>query len=175
MRIQLAIYTLFLLLAGCSGGRSTTVDEGPREPTFDDVLAALPASETFDETAYPAEMPVMDVEISHDVPESLRDGSAGAGFGGQQSGYRIQVAFAREKVVADQAVEDIDSWLQLMRRENPQIDAFQSNIPVHNIYLQPYFRVRIGDYKTREDAEALLAEMLEEYPRAFIVVDQVGQ
>ena len=62
-----------------------------------------------------------------------------------------------------------------MRVQNPQIPAFQQNLPVHNIYLQPYFRVRIGDFSSREKAEELLNQMLEEYPRAFIVVDQVDR
>ena len=161
-----------LLLAGCSGSRSATVVE-PREPTFEEKLAQLPATETFDESAYPAEVPVQNVEIEHDVPAELMEGVAGAGLNSQRRGYRIQVAFAREKLTADQAVEDIHSWLRRMRAENPQVEVFRSNIPVHNIYLQPYFRVRIGDFKTREEAEELLNQMIEEYPRAFIVVDRV--
>ena len=98
MRNIILLSMLVIGLAGCSGSRPTTADDGSqREPTFDDLLRELPASETFDETAYPASMPVMDVEIDHDVPAELMDGSVGASAGGQQSGYRIQVAFARGK------------------------------------------------------------------------------
>ena len=173
MRDILVSGVLILLVSGCSGPRSTTVDEGPREPTFEEILAQLPATETFDEAAYPAEMPIMDVVIEHDVPVELMEGRAGAGTSNRTSGYRINIAFAREKDEADQAVEDIHIYLRRMRDENPEIRAFQSDLPVHNIYLQPYFRIRIGDFATQREAEELLAFMTEDYPDAFVVVDQV--
>ena len=134
----------------------------------------MPSTETFDETAYPAEMPVVDVEVVHDVPIQLMQGQAGAGTVSQRSGFRIQVAFAREKDVADQAVEGVHTWLQRMRAENPQVNVFQMELPVHNIYLQPYFRVRVGNFPSREKAEELLNLMVRDYPEAFIVVDQVS-
>jgi hypothetical protein len=81
--------------------------------------------------------------------------------------------FAREKDTADQAVEAVHQWLQLMREENPGQNVFQLDLPVHNIYLQPYFRMRVGDFSNKETAEELLNLMIDEYPNAFIVADQV--
>jgi len=168
------LIVLLLFLAACSGSRPVEVEErGPREPTFEEVLEQLPSTESFDASAYPTPPPVVDVEVEHDVPEALMKGIADGGVSGQQRGYRIQVVFAREKDTADQAVEAVHQWLQLMREENPGQNVFQLDLPVHNIYLQPYFRVRVGDFSNKETAEELLNLMIDEYPNAFIVADQV--
>lgn len=165
---------LLILIAACSGSRPVEVeDRTPSEPTFQDVLNELPNAESFDASAYPTAPPQIDVEIVHDVPAGLMQGTAGGGAD-QQRGYRIQVVFAREKDTADKAVEDVHGWLREMRRENPGVDIFQQNLPVHNIYLQPYFRVRVGDFKDRDTAEEMLNLMISEYPNAFVVVDQVN-
>lgn len=177
MRFYSSAITVFLLLfvAACSGSRpAEVVDGGAREPTFQDVLEQLPSTETFDETRYPTAAPQLDVAIQHDVPEALMQGIADGGGSGQVQGYRIQVVFAREKDTADQAVEEVHSWLRHMRRVYPDVKAFQADLPVHNIYLQPYFRVRVGDFPNKESAEELLNLMIGEYPNAFIVVDQVN-
>ncbi len=174
-----SLYPLFLsalliFVAACSGSRPVEVeDRTPREPTFQDVLNALPDAESFDASAYPTAPPQIDVDIEHDVPVDLMQGIAGGGDS-QQRGFRIQVIFAREKDTADKAVEDVHGWLREMRRENPDVDIFQQNLPVHNIYLQPYFRVRVGDFRDRDTAEQMLNLMISEYPNAFVVVDQVN-
>ena len=175
MRIVIIIGMTVVLFTGCSGPRSAATDDrSGREPTFEELLAELPSTETFDPSAYPVEMPVLDDPVDHDVPPALMEGRAGAGLVSNKRGYRIQVAFAREKDTADQIVEEVHGWLRSKRREYADLPALQGNIPVHNIYLQPYFRIRIGDFRTRDEAEELLAIVAEDYPRAFIVVDQVS-
>ena len=86
----------------------------------------------------------------------------------------IQVVFAREKAVADQAVDNVHSWLSRMRSVYPDTTVFQQPLPVYNVYVQPYFRVRVGDFTTRESAEELLTRMIADYPRAFVMVDQIN-
>ncbi len=149
-------------------------DPGNRTPTFEDVLQALPASETFDEASYPTEAPVVDVEVVHDVPDALLAGSVGQNLTGLQQGWRIQVVFAREKAVADQAVDNVHGWLSRMRGVYPDTTVFQQSLPVYNVYVQPYFRVRVGNFTTRDSAEELLAKMIADYPKAFVVVDQIN-
>jgi hypothetical protein len=41
------------------------------------------------------------------------------------------------------------------------------------IYKQPTFRVRVGDFKSRFEAQVLLRELKEQYPSSFIVPDEV--
>ncbi len=176
MRFSFFLITLAVVLSGCSGSSRTTVDDtDPRPPTMSEILQRLPEYETFDEASYPTEPPVVDVVIEHDVPEELMAGSVGQNNSGTRSGWRIQLFFAREKSAADDAMGQIHNWLAQKRSEIPQIPEFQQNLPVYNVYLQPYFRVRIGDFRTRDEAESLLQHMLDDYPRAFVMVDQINR
>ncbi|MEM8486892.1 MAG: SPOR domain-containing protein [Bacteroidota bacterium] len=171
----LSFLVFALVLSACSGAGGTVVEEpGNRAPTFEDVLRELPASETFDEASYPTEAPIVDVEVVHDVPEALLTGSVGQNLSGSQQGWRIQVVFAREKAVADQAVDNVHGWLSRMRGVYPDTTVFQQPLPVYNVYVQPYFRVRVGDFTSREYAEELLAKMIADYPKAFVVVDRIN-
>ncbi len=177
--MKLSLFLQFILLvffvAACSSSGGTVVeDNGDRAPTFEDVLQALPSTETFDESSYPTEAPIVDVEVEHDVPEALLAGSVGQNLSGMQQGWRIQVVFAREKAVADQAVDNVHGWLSRMRSVYPDTTVFQQPLPVYNVYVQPYFRVRVGDFTTRESAEELLTKMISDYPRAFVMVDQIN-
>ncbi len=176
MRFSFLLIMLAVVLSSCSGPSRTTVDNTtPRPPTKSEILQRLPEYETFDEASYPTEPPVVEVDIEHDVPEALMAGSVGQNTSGTRSGWRIQLFFAREKSAADEAVGQIHNWLSEKRNEVPNIPEFQQDLPVYNVYLQPYFRVRIGDFKTREEAERLLQHMLDDYPRAFVMVDQVNR
>ena len=175
MRFSFTYLFLAFVLAACSSSGGTTIEDPVDRPaTFEDVLQALPQTETFDERSYPTEPPVLDIDVEHDVPEDLLTGTF-AEAGTTSKGYRIQVVFAREKALADQAVDEMHSWLSQMRADNPDIEEYQQNLPVYNVYLQPYFRVRIGDFKTREEADALLNVMIEHYPQAFVMVDQINR
>jgi len=44
-------------------------------------------------------------------------------------------------------------------------------IPSEIVFEEPYFKVRVGKYKTKFEAERLKAKLLEEYDKIFIVED----
>ncbi len=77
-------------------------------------------------------------------------------------GYRIQVGFfsgnkGREK--AYKTKSDIVTQL-------PDFDTYI-------VFLQPYFKVRIGDFFTKSEALKALQQIKEIYPNAFIVEDLI--
>ncbi len=43
------------------------------------------------------------------------------------------------------------------------------------IYEYPEYRIQIGDYKTKYEAEKTLSEIREWFPGSFIVITQIGQ
>ncbi|MDP2188590.1 MAG: SPOR domain-containing protein [Sphingobacteriaceae bacterium] len=48
-----------------------------------------------------------------------------------------------------------------------------SDYAAYLIYKQPTFRVRVGDFKTRFEAQKLLNDLKAQYPSSFIVPDEV--
>jgi hypothetical protein len=45
---------------------------------------------------------------------------------------------------------------------------------VYLIYQQPYFKVRVGDYRTKLEAEAVYRQLLHEFDKLFIVPDKIN-
>jgi hypothetical protein len=56
-------------------------------------------------------------------------------------------------------------------------DEFQARYPGTGVYLSfksPNYRIRIGDFRTRLDAQRFLVELTADYPNAFIIEDQIN-
>jgi hypothetical protein len=56
-------------------------------------------------------------------------------------------------------------------------DEFMSKYPSLGVYLtfkSPNYKVRIGDFRTRLDAQRLLNDISVDFPNAFIVTDQIN-
>jgi hypothetical protein len=75
-----------------------------------------------------------------------------------QQGYRVQIHLGDRKT----AEETKRTFLQ----KYPEIPAYVT-------WLAPNFRLRVGDLRTRIDAERLLNELKAQYPGAYIVPDEI--
>ena len=75
------------------------------------------------------------------------------------SGFRIQVASNNNRF-------KIDEERELARKE---LKAFQTYV----VYDQPYYKLRLGNYKTRLEAMKYLHDVLEVFSSAFIVRDDI--
>lgn len=75
-------------------------------------------------------------------------------------GYRIQLSFSSNQT-----------------QENEKRMAFMkqySNIPAYLLWSAPYYKVVIGDFRTRLEAQKVLDHILENYPSAFIIQDMIN-
>lgn len=73
-------------------------------------------------------------------------------------GYRIQLAFGKKNDVTKIRTSFLQAY--------PDYRAYVS-------WLQPNFRLRVGDFRTRLQAERFKWEILEEYPNSYIVKDAI--
>lgn len=174
----LILILLLLAAASCSAppGPSPLMDAVSDE-TQDERPIDWAEYEDFDPEPYrepagdPANM------IRHDVPEILLSADVTAfSSSEEQSGFRIQVISTLDKKEADQMVEDALTWWQefiadaALSALYPQIE---SEPPVYQDFRAPYYRVRIGNFRNREDAERLLDVVEKSYASAFIAPDRV--
>lgn len=49
-----------------------------------------------------------------------------------------------------------------------------TEVPTHLIFQAPYYKVRVGDYRTRLEAEEFLKRISGSYPNAFVVKDEIN-
>jgi len=77
-------------------------------------------------------------------------------------GYRIQIFFESGNYSKDKALETAE--------------AFAENYPNTRYYLsfdEPYYRIRVGDFRTLIEAKGFLKKIIYTYPSAFEVKDRI--
>jgi len=77
-------------------------------------------------------------------------------------GYRIQIYFGTGHSARKKATNI----------RNKCITQFENQKP-HLIYQTPYFKVRIGDFRTKSEALKIMNDIKTIYPSAFIVKDYI--
>jgi hypothetical protein len=78
-------------------------------------------------------------------------------------GYRIQIFFDSGLNSSDRAKQVQDEFLLIY----PEIPAYVS-------WKAPNYRVRVGDFRTRLDAERELQLILIDYPNAWVIKDEIN-
>lgn len=75
------------------------------------------------------------------------------------NGYRIQIYSDNKK--------------QAARDEKAKFLSSFSGVKAHEIYQQPYFKIRVGDFKTKLEAYKFQREIYLQFPNSFIVKDEI--
>lgn len=78
---------------------------------------------------------------------------------GKMKGYRVQIHFGAEKAKALDVKSKFTS-------QNYTISSYLD-------YQQPYFKIRVGDFRTKLEAYKFLQEISSDFPGAFIVNDDI--
>lgn len=74
-------------------------------------------------------------------------------------GYRIQVYFG--------SIRQKASEIKL------EFTSRYPDVPAYLTYQQPNFKVRVGDYRSRSEAQKFIKQLEGQYPTLFIVPDEV--
>ncbi len=75
-------------------------------------------------------------------------------------GYRIQIVITDKRVDAKKAKEKFTNMFP--------------KCPAYLMFDSPHFKVRVGDFKNKIEAQALLFKLIEEYPTLFLVDDKIN-
>lgn len=78
------------------------------------------------------------------------------------SGFRVQIFME----VGNDAIEHAETVKKEFKYAFP-------NIPIYLSYGQPYYRLRVGDFRTRVEAEKCLRNIKGRYTNAFVTADDI--
>jgi hypothetical protein len=79
---------------------------------------------------------------------------------GSIKGFRIQIFFDSGNNSKSKAVSALNEF-----------KAKHSKIGAYLTFQEPNYKVRVGDFRTRMDAQRFLHKIAEDYPNAFVVKD----
>jgi len=78
---------------------------------------------------------------------------------GKISGYRVQIHFGGDSQEAKKIKADF-------------MNA-HGDMPAYYIYEQPNFKIRVGDFKTKLEAQKFLKQIKSAFPASFVVEDKI--
>lgn len=77
-------------------------------------------------------------------------------------GFRVQIFME----LGNDALRRADSVKEEFRNNYP-------DVPIYLIFGQPYYRLRIGDFRTRLEAENMYQQVKDVYKNAFVTADRI--
>ena len=120
-----------------------------------DIFLLLPSREAGDDTD-------VNVNQSDNVRSSMREHVA-ANSKRTIAGYRVRIFFDNKQTARVESENTLKKFNTLF----PDVLAYR-------IYANPYFKVTVGDFRTKSEAMALLARIKGDFPSAFVVKENIG-
>lgn len=141
-------------IGGCASSKDTAADEAP--PFW------LGAFEDFDADQYSDVIPPVDsVDTEHEIPDWLKSkASVGAS---RVRGFRVQLFSSLSRSDANEAMQRAISWWE------DQSDRTEARPPIYMEYEQPYYKVRVGNFRSRDAAARTAGRLGRVFAGAFVV------
>lgn len=176
-------YTVFLmiLLIGCSTTEKTTDSSSDSsgetstetdQPIFD---IAPEMVETLGEGMNESDRLLFEnrsalsdqfASVEHDMPEVfLKDFVITDRVVDEYAGFRVQLLSTRSVVEADSTKDNFRAWA------DEHIEGYSPEAYV--IFRQPYYKVRVGDFRDQQKANNFSRMVKDEYPGAWVVHDRI--
>jgi hypothetical protein len=143
---------VLVLLCGVSAKAQMSIQLIGHNDIFDD----CPSQSNFGRVVVTQERNLADLTDRYNRFQTSKKGIAG---------WRLHVFFATG-YGAQQNAENVKK----------QIESKYPDYPVYIVYEQPYFRVRVGDFRINEKNKAYALKKLldQQFPSSWIVADQIN-
>lgn len=104
-----------------------------------------------------------DVEIyqSHEVATSLRK-QIQTNSRRVMSGYRVRIFFDNRQTARIESEEMLEKF-----------ESMYHDVKAYRTYVNPYFKVTVGDFRTKSEAMELLSRIKRDFPSAFVVKENI--
>jgi hypothetical protein len=159
IRSRHIILLVVATVAGCSSSK----------PAKDDGNYYLGAFEDFDSEEHPDVVPPPPpTETSHVIPARL-EGPNAVTQPKQGRGYRVHLFASRDKSLADAQLQRAIAWWERNRDSSPDVPP-----PIYVDYEQPFFKVRLGDYRSRAAAAFDADRLATTFRGAFVVQARIN-
>lgn len=104
-----------------------------------------------------------DVEIyqSQEIANSLRK-QVQANSKRAINGYRVRIFFDNRQTARSESEETLKRF-----------ESMYHDIKAYRTYVNPYFKVTVGDFRTKSEAMELLSRIKRDFPSAFVVKENI--
>jgi hypothetical protein len=79
------------------------------------------------------------------------------------NGYRVRIFFDNKQSARTASEETLKRF-----------ESMYHDVVAYRTYANPYFKVTVGDFRTKSEAMALLERIRYEFPSAFVVKENIA-
>lgn len=143
-----------LVVGGCASSKDTSGDE--TSPYY------LGAFEDFDADQYEDVIPAVEPPVmEHEIPERLKSKTSPGST--MSRGFRVQLFSSLSRPEANDAMQRAITWWE------DQNDRVAARPPIYIEYEQPYYKVRVGNFRSRDAAARMAGKIEQVFAGAFVV------
>ena len=103
----------------------------------------------------------VDIYQSQDIANALRK-QIQSNSKRTMSGYRVRIFFDNKQTARAESEETIKKF-----------ESMYHDVKAYRTYANPYFKVTVGDFRTKSEAMELLSRIKREFPSAFVVKENI--
>lgn len=156
------------IFSACSTSRETA-DGGPAAPGDPEEVLATEEARALQQLLDETRSSLADLEESEqvEVPSIFTQEASGnsPASGNPYQGYRIQLISTRNVQEADTIFNQFHEWLES--------ESLGYNAKAYIFFKQPYYRVRVGDFQSKDRAADFTKLIKQRYPDAWVVPDRI--
>lgn len=164
----------FVMLSACSSTRELSEDgsekDAPLLPVDEQIAEEYLRNELdeFERVLYDSRSYMSDhfSQIEQKIPEQfLKEVVREEKETNEFAGFRVQILSTRNVAEADSTTDELRTWAS---EELPDY-----NPETYTVFRQPYYRVRVGNFKIRDNAIEFSRLLKYRYPDAWVVHDRI--
>lgn len=162
------IVSIFLIVVGCSSSQKAKRGRSPQTQT--DTAMSTENMTALQQTLAATRNSLSDVYTTQkqDMPPAFtkKDSSNESINSDPFDGYRVQLISTRNQQMADSLAESYRSWA------DSTVSGYSADAYV--FFRQPFYKVHIGDFHEREQANDYSKLIKRKYPDAWVVHDRIN-
>lgn len=174
---------LMMLLCSIAGAQTNAAQSKTLQGTAAQVKTLSGNSQVADTVTVQRDPAVDSTLVGVSVFDLIGNGHANGAVEVNQS---ISVDYAFKKYVEQNAQKKLNGFRIRIFFDNKQSARIQSEevektfietfpqYPVYRTYTNPYFKVAVGDFRTKSDAVKVLQVIQRDFPKAFIIKDVIN-
>ena len=151
---------LLVVITSCSGSKEITQDTSPTET--ETVVDSESMGINLADYIIRPELAFYSIENS--IPEVFHV-ELNREANNPNSGFRVQIISTQDVNEAELVRIEFNNWM------NTEVDDYEANAYI--LFRQPYYKLHVGDFKSRADAIEFGRVLKRKFPDAWVVFDNI--
>jgi hypothetical protein len=150
-----------LFLQACSTTQEVVVTE---EPVVETLVENPAESLGYDYQDYLIKPELAFHSVENSIPEAFQV-DVSISQANANSGFRVQIISTQDVRLAEEIRTEFNTWL------DQEVSEYNANAYI--LFRQPYYRLHVGDFKSRANAIEFAQVVKRKFPDAWVVFDTI--